>query len=115
VQGISDTNIADSQVIIESSGMSVMRRAARTKPDFAVKYGKAPSVVVLRARAVKTRAAYQWQMSTDQKTWLDLPSTVKATTTVTGLTPATIYAFRFRALTGDGLSDWSTIVSIIAH
>ena len=35
--------------------------------------------------------------------------------TVTGLTPATVYYFRFRTQTIDGLSEWSAPVSIIAH
>jgi hypothetical protein len=54
-------------------------------------------------------------MSLDQKVWSDLPATVKASTLVSGLTPATIYYFRFRTLRAAGLSDWSIVVSLIAH
>lgn len=115
VQSVADANVADSQVIIESAGMSVTKQAFKTKPDLAVKHGKVPTTVNLHAKASERRASYQWQMSTDQQTWTDLPATVTAATSATGLTPATIYYFRYRTLTVPGLSDWSTIVSVIAH
>jgi hypothetical protein len=70
---------------------------------------------VLIARAIKGQGSYQWQMSSDQVNWLDLPPTVVASTAVAGLTPATISWFRFRTLTEAGYSAWSAPVSIIAH
>lgn len=115
VQIVADANIADSQLIIESAGMAVVKKTIRTKPNLAARYGKVPTAVVLHAKAVKGRVWYQWQMSTDEKAWTDLPATLKATSPVTGLTPATVYFFRFRTQTVAGLSDWSTAVSIIAH
>jgi hypothetical protein len=115
VQSICDANMPEAQAIAESAGMSVAKRPARSKPDLAAKYGAVPATVALEAKALRRRASYQWQMSTDQKVWSDLPSTVKAATVVTGLTPATTYYFRFRTLTADGLSDWSPAISIIAH
>jgi hypothetical protein len=56
-----------------------------------------------------------WQMSTDGKTWTALPPSVKASSVVTGLVPGTLYYFQVRTLTVAGLSEWSVIVSIIAH
>jgi hypothetical protein len=115
VQSVADSDLANAQSIIESSGMSVGRRAIRVKPNLAAKQGKVTTLAEVYARAVKGRVSYEWQMSTDQKTWSDLPRTVKAQITVTGLTPATIYYFRFRTLTVAGLSDWSMVASVIAH
>jgi hypothetical protein len=115
VQGAADADFANAAVLIESSGMSVVKRVVRTKPQLAAKYGKVPQVVVLCAKAFKGQGSYQWQMSLDGTTWLDLPGTVKATTSVGGLTPATVCYFRFRSLTGAGLSDWSMEASIIVH
>ena len=42
----------------------------------------------------------------------DLP-TLQASTTVAGLTPATLYYFRYRAVTKTGLGDWSQILSLL--
>jgi hypothetical protein len=115
VQSQADADLEHAQAIIASSGMAVGKRPIRTKPFLAARYGKAPTEVELDAKAPKRRASYQWQMSTNQTTWIDLAGTVTASTTVTGLTPATIYYFRFRTLTVAGLSDWSPAISIIAH
>jgi hypothetical protein len=115
VQSIADANVASSQAIIEGSGYGVAKKPVRSKGQLTAKNGTVPGTVVLLAKALKKRVSYLWQMSTDSKTWTDLPATVKATTVVTGLTPATVYYFRFRTLTVTGLSDWSVTVSIIAH
>jgi hypothetical protein len=115
VQSAADANPAEAKTIIESAGMNVVKRVVNVKADITAKNGKIPGTVNLYARAVKGRASYQWQVSTDQHTWTDLPPTIHAKTTVTGLTPATVYAFRFRSLTAAGLSEWSTVVTIIAH
>jgi hypothetical protein len=115
IQSVADSDLLNAQALIESSGMSVAKKAVRTKPEIAAKPGKVTTTATVHAKAVKGRASYQWQMSTDQKAWLDLPATVKATTSVSSLTPATTYYFRFRSLTAAGLSDWSTVASLIAH
>jgi hypothetical protein len=36
-------------------------------------------------------------------------------TTITGLTPATTYYFRFRALIRKGMTDWSQTISLLVH
>jgi len=115
VQSIADTNWASSKSVIESAGMYAVALNGRSKPQLAASYGKIPGTVNLFAKAAKGTAAYMWQTSLDAKSWSDLPATVKASTTVTGLTPATMCYFRFRTLTSAGLSDWSIVVSIIAH
>jgi hypothetical protein len=115
VQAAADADIANGQAIIESTGMLAVRQTRPPKPDLAAKYAGVPGLVRLVGRAFRGKGVYQWQMSTDQKTWTDLPQTTTAKTTVTGLAAGTICFFRFRTQTGKGLSDWSTAVSIIAH
>jgi hypothetical protein len=115
VQIAADADLTHAQEIIESAGMYVTKRGRKPKPLLAVRYGGAPGLVLLTARAIKGQGSYQWQMSSDQVNWLDLPPTVVASTAVAGLTPATIYWFRFRTLTKAGYSAWSAPVSIIAH
>jgi hypothetical protein len=95
--------------------MSIAKKAMRNKPNLAAKHGKVPGAAGLRAKAVKGALLYQWQMSMDQKSWSDLPWSKRASTSVAGLTPATFYYFRFRALIADGTPDWSDVVSFIAH
>ena len=103
------------EAIIQSSGMNVGKPRTWTKRPLKARYGDAPGTVVLDAKALPRPVQYRWQMSTDQKTWIDLPETFKTKTVVGGLVPATVYSFRLRTVTNDGLSEWSSPVTIIAH
>jgi len=101
--------------LIEGAGLATVRVAVRTKNAIEVKHGLVSGSVLVVAKAAAKRATYYWQMSTDQKSWTSLPETMKAKTTVTGLTALTTYSFRVRALTASGLTEWSQIVQIIAQ
>jgi hypothetical protein len=115
VQSCADADPAGAQLIIEGAGMFVMKQVAKAKAEIAARYGEVSGAVVLTARAHKGRASYKWQMSTDQISWSDLPESLVSTCTVSGLTPVTLYFFRFRVMTTAGLSAWSTAVSLIVH
>ena len=102
--------------IIESAGMSVKRKGGPPPPVFGAKPGQNSGSVILVAPKAGNRAAYEWQMSTDGgKTWVTLEVTVKATTTVHGLTPGSTVSFRYRTVTKNGTGDWSEPVSIIVQ
>jgi hypothetical protein len=109
------TSPAEAEALITGSGFSVRKAYARHKDALAATYGLASGDVELDARAVTPDASYYWQWSTDLTTWVSVPETKKASTTITGLTPATTYYFRFRALTRKGMTDWSQIVSLLVH
>jgi hypothetical protein len=109
------TTPAEAEAVITGSGFSVRKHFTRNKDTLAAKYGLPSGDVKLDAKAVSPDASYYWQWSTDMKNWVSLPETKKASTTVTGLTPATTHYFRFRALTRKGMSDWSQIVSLLVH
>ena len=117
VNGVAEqqTSPADAEAVITGAGFSVRKDYARHKDALAATYGLASGAVELDARAVAPGACYYWQWSTDQKIWVSLPETRKASTTLTGLTPATTYYFRFRALTRKGMTDWSQNVSLLVH
>jgi hypothetical protein len=66
--------------------------------------------VVLIALAQGDRVVYKWQYSLDQTTWIDLPDTLQAKTTVSGLPENTTVFFRLQCLTKDGLGDFSDVV-----
>ena len=109
------TSPAEAEAVITGSGFAVRKGFTRNKDTLAAKYGLASGDVNLEARAVSRDASYYWQWSTDMKSWVSVPETKKASTTITGLTPATTYYFRFRALTRKGMLDWSQIVSLPVH
>ena len=117
VNGVAEqqTTPAEAEAVITGAGFSVRRGFSRNKDTLAAKYGLASGDVKLDARAVAPDASYYWQWSTDMKSWVSLPETKKASTAITGLTPATTYYFRFRALTRKGMTDWSQIVSLLVH
>jgi hypothetical protein len=115
VQNIADADLALGPTIILSAGLSIKKRPMWTKPSFAARYGDVPGKVVLDVRSVGRRASYHWQISTNQTDWTDLPETVESSTSVDGLTPATVYYFRYRTVTRRGLSDWGMVLSVIAH
>jgi hypothetical protein len=46
-------------------------------------------------------------------TWVDGPRTERARVTLDDLTPGTLSSFRYRALTKDGLGDWSRPVTLL--
>ena len=109
------TTPAEAAAVITGSGFSIRKGYTRNKDTLAAKYGLASGEVKLDAKAVARDASYYWQWSTDMKNWVSLPETKKASTTVTGLTPATTCYFRFRALTRKGMSDWSQVISLLVH
>ena len=100
---------------IAGVGFRVKKVATRTRLPLTVGFGGLMGTALLVAIAAARDATYFWEMSSDQKVWSDLPSTMKAKTTCTGLTPATVYYFRFRAQTRKAMGDWSTVVSYIAR
>lgn len=105
----------EGEAILESVGLYVVKRTKPVKDHLTVKHGAVTGAANLIARASKRRAAYHWQQMRPDQTWADLPETVLASTSVSGLTPGMIYSFRFRTLSVDGLSEWSAPVSFIAH
>jgi len=101
---------------IERAGLKAKKVAVRSKPALAATYAGVSGAVLLVALAVSKYAMYFWQVSTDQTHWTDCPSSnTKSKTVVVGLTPGTLYYFRFRAQTRKGMGDWSAPVSLIAH
>ncbi|MFO0758134.1 MAG: hypothetical protein U0359_16685 [Byssovorax sp.] len=115
VQTIADqqTSLADAETVIVSAGMFVRKMPKTQKAPLAVRPGMVSGTAVIIAAAVAPTAMYYWQWTTGANAWTSLPETIAARTSVQGLTPATIHAFRFRALTRTGLMEWSQPVSLL--
>jgi hypothetical protein len=101
--------------MIHSVALSVRKRSTAKKPPFAAKYGPVSGAVLLLALAVARNAMYWYEYSLDQKTWTSVPQVMKASVTITGLTPGQVYYFRFRAQTRKGMGDYSQVVSLPVH
>lgn len=113
VQQVADATPSSAASIIESAGMAVRKVTAHTKGDVSVAQGSVSGSAKLVVKSVAGRAAYEWQYSTDQKTWLYAPSTLQAKTEVDGLSPGTAYFFRSRGITKTGPGDYTQVVSLL--
>ena len=115
VQSVANAGPAEhAAALIRSAGMNVRRPVARKPRVFAAVQGSVSGSVTLVAPFAGPRSAYDWQWSTDGgKTWQLAPSTVRARTGMTGLTPASTVLFRYRAVTKAGETDWSEPTTLI--
>jgi hypothetical protein len=115
VQIIANQVPNEGPAIIESAGMFVKRVGHFMKPILEARMGLPSGVVLLIALAQGDRVAYKWQYSLDQTTWVDLPDTLQAKTTVSGLPENTMVFFRLQCLTKDGLGDFSDVVAFFVR
>jgi hypothetical protein len=113
VQQVADANPATAQSLIEGAGFAIRKTASRTKSELKIVAGAVPGSVKLSAKAVDKRASYEWQYSTDQKTWTNAPASLQAKTAITGLTVGTTYYFRFRGVTKAGEGAYSQVVQVL--
>jgi hypothetical protein len=113
VQQIADANPATAQALIEGAGFSIRKSTSRPKSAIKVETGTVPGSVKLSAKAVALRASYEWQYSTDQKTWTNAPSSLQAKTVIAGLTSGTTVYFRVRGVTKTGEGAFSQVVQIV--
>ncbi len=85
----------------------------RTPRVFAARPGAVSGTVNLVAASAGHRASYEWQYSTDSgKTWVALPPTLQAKTSVSGLTPGWSVQFKYRVVTKTGAADWSLPITM---
>ena len=121
VQTLGDMSPDTSAAIIAAAGMRVRSVGQHLKAPLTLTNGQPSGTVIVRAFAAlltqgkNKRGSYNWQYSIDgEKTWLTLPSTSIANTTITGLTPATTVAARVAVAVGkQPLSAWSAVVTHI--
>jgi hypothetical protein len=106
---------ATATAMITSVALSVRKRSTAKKPPLAAKYGPVSGAVLLVALAVAKSAMYWYEYSLDQKSWTSVPQIMKASITITGLTPGQVYYFRFHAQTRKGMVDYSQIVNLMVH
>ncbi|MGA7121563.1 MAG: fibronectin type III domain-containing protein [Polyangiaceae bacterium] len=114
VQATADADIEEGPAIIESAGMSVKRQRGAQERALVARLGPVSGSVKLSAPKAGNRAGYEWAYSTDgQRTWVSVPITVQASTTISGLAPGSTVHFRYRATSKLVTGDWSDSVSTI--
>ena len=125
VQGLADKmSVADATTLIEAAGLVVAKAAARRKDTLTATLTAAQGVVQLAANRTALvgtadahkKVTFNWEMSADGgKTWQALPSGAYASTSASGLTLMTTYAFRVSVTVGNTPGAWSQAVSILVH
>jgi hypothetical protein len=122
VQTLADADAPNSFAIIKSAGFDVALTTARDKPVLAADLTGFPGGVklVANARALtggsQKAATYNWAYSLDGgHTWVPVPGTPKATTTVSGLPVMSTVSFRVSVTLGDTMEPWAQSVTIPVH
>jgi len=125
VQGIANTRTTaeDAIATIVAAGLTVALVGKRLKEILTVTKGPEPNSVLLDANAsaltgrTRKKTTFNWQQTSDGgKTFVSLPSTPLAKTTVTDLTPLTTYGFRVSVTIAGGVAgEWSQVVTYLVH
>jgi hypothetical protein len=114
VQKQADVNLATAATVIQSAAMVVRKVPVRTKRVFTAKQGTVSGSVTLITASAARRASYEWQYSSDGgKTWLLMPASLQAKTSITGLQSGSTYSFRYCAVVKAGAEDWSQPISFL--
>lgn len=115
VQGLADAAATPDLAvsIITTAGFDVKNTGSFNKPTLTAIFNSDTGKVTLRAKAIGIRASYNWQYSTDGgTTWIAMPSTLQAKTTIGGLILSNKLVFCVMPVTKDGENIWSDPVSI---
>ncbi|HZU85400.1 MAG TPA: fibronectin type III domain-containing protein [Polyangiaceae bacterium] len=117
VQKIADSgDPAHAADVIQSGGLSVKHVPVRAPRAFTAKFGPVSGSAALATAPAGRRSSYEWQYSVDGgKTWITAPPTTQTKTVVTGLQPGVAHAFRYRAVTKTGATDWSEPVTLVVR
>jgi hypothetical protein len=113
VQTVVNQNVSQAATIIESAGFFQRKGTLPWKANLAALMAPVtPGEVLVRAKAVKGRASYEWQYSTDLgKTWITMGTTTVANTSLPGMTGGAALMFRFRTTVSKTTSDWSPTIT----
>ena len=113
VENVARAHPEEALAVVASAGMDVRGSRKAGKPSFRVVQGRTSGSVILYALHPGTVASFDWQWATAGTPWTDLKSTTAAKTTKDGLTPGTLYSFRYRVLITGGKGDWSDPVTCL--
>jgi hypothetical protein len=109
---------ADAPAILASSGFSAKKPSKHTKDAYSVDRGDTAGSAVIDLKTLgkhgKVQYCHQYSIN-GGTTWVDLPPTLDAATTVTGLPLGQNVLFRFRTLIKGVYGDWSQTFTFFVH
>ena len=112
VQSVGDADPDSSAAAIQGAGMAVKKTPVHKPRVFNAVQGPVSGSVKIITASGGRRVAYDWEYSTDGgKTWLLMPSSLQAKTSITGLAVGSTAQFRYRVTTKTGEGDWSQPIS----
>jgi hypothetical protein len=112
VQQAADADPSNAEIIITSSAMSVKKNGYHGKQQNTAKDGPEEGTVILTAEG---SGPHEWRESTDGVIWILLTASRTSKTSITGLTPGTVYFFQNRRILANSeISEWSQSVKIRA-
>jgi hypothetical protein len=124
IQLVADTGNPDAAVAtLHAGGVEIAEIALHDKAILEVAQGPTPGSVALEANAtallgsnLRRKHFFCWGYTTDGKTFIAMPSTPEARTTLTGLTSLTTVGFRVAVTTSGGvMGAWSQVVELLVH
>jgi hypothetical protein len=114
IQVQADANMDTGAAIIESAGIAVKKTAVRAPRVFAAKPADVSGSVKLVTNSAGHRASYEWEYTTNGgQSWVTMPTTLQAKTSLSGLTSGSTVQFRYRPVTKTGEGNWSQPVSLL--
>jgi hypothetical protein len=115
VQALVDANPGQAEAYATAAAMHLRKRTSNPKPWLSAKMVKGtPGAAILRAKAVTRGSSYEWQSSSDGKTWTTVGFSTIASMTVTGLVAGSTYYFRFRTTKGHVTGDFTQALTFMA-
>jgi hypothetical protein len=125
IQSVAEQGTAEQSVAtLRAGGVEIALLPRHDKALLTVRQGPTSGSVILDAHArlllgahVKRYRLFGWQATSDGgQTFVTLPSTPTAQTTLSGLTPLTVYGFRVNVTTSTGIAgEWSQIIRFLVH
>lgn len=118
VQAVVNENKSEAQSIANSAGMDIKKFTPRGKQKWGAYYTGMSGEIELQGVFVPERSAYQWQATTtpdNDASWkeMEIDVTIKSTTIIKGLTPATVVYFRYRIIVSASPGEWSDVISMM--
>jgi hypothetical protein len=124
IQSVADSGNPDEAIsTLHAGGVEVAAFGQHAKAILAVTQGPTSGSVSLEANAsallggnLWRKHFLSWEYTTDGKTFIAMPSTPEARTTLTGLTPLTTVGFRVAiTVTKSPMGPWSQVVNFLVH
>ena len=115
VQALADANPGQEEEYATAAAMHLRKTNRSPKAWLSAKMVKGtPGAALLRAKAGRRVSSYEWQISSDGKTWTTVGFSTSADMTVTGLVAGSTYYFRFRTTKAHVTGDFGQALTFMA-